>query len=252
MSDATLTLVLDGKDIPLADFTNAASHFCSIVYGLTRHLQAGDVTWYLDELAYGSATMATRGEVASEKVEALNRAYIDVGLALSENEEDRIPSTYRRDAKAIFALLNGQVEEVRFETPDDEVVVRRPDLADELRIQVERHPKAAFGGVMGRIETIARRRGLRFTLYDTVHDKPVSCYLADGYEDIMRNAWGRLAIVEGIVSRDAVTGRPLTVRQVRSVTLIEEGDPLGYKRARGVLAPLGESPQEAIRRMRDA
>jgi hypothetical protein len=33
----------------------------------------------------------------------------------------------------------------------------------------------------------------------------------------MRDAWGRVVVVEGLVTRDAETGRPLEIRQVKNV-----------------------------------
>ena len=101
----------------------------------------------------------------------------------------------------------------------------------------------------GRIETVTRRKGLRFTLYDSLDDKAVSCYLEDGQEKLMRGAWGRRALVEGWVSRDPATGRPLTIRRVSHVELLPDVESGGYRRARGVV-PVGTgglSEAEAIR-----
>jgi hypothetical protein len=112
----------------------------------------------------------------------------------------------------------------------------------------------AFGAVEGRVQTLSSRGGLRFTLYDSLHDRAVSCYLAEGHEDIMRDAWGRLAVVQGLVKRDPRTGRPVTIREVRSVELLGERSPHDYKRARAAI-PLPEGARRAedvIRQLRDA
>jgi hypothetical protein len=104
--------------------------------------------------------------------------------------------------------------------------------------------------VRGRVQTLSSRGRLRFTLYDALYDKAVSCYLAEGQEDIMRDAWGHVALVEGWVTRDPATDRPLSIRGIERVTLLPEGDPHGYRRARG--AVLGrELPEAIIRRLRD-
>lgn len=70
----------------------------------------------------------------------------------------------------------------------------------------------------------------------------------------MRDAWGDLAVVEGIVKRDPRSGRPVTVRQVRAVELLPEVGPEDYKKARGLipLGPDSQVPEEVIRKARDA
>src|SRR5438270_34488 len=102
MSDTTLTLVLEGSDISLDEFVSAATHWRSLVQNLSKQVDAAGVAWILDELSYGSATMATRGDVKSEKVPDLNRAYIDVGLAIERREEHQLHASVQRDASAIF------------------------------------------------------------------------------------------------------------------------------------------------------
>ena len=70
----------------------------------------------------------------------------------------------------------------------------------------------------------------------------------------MRGIWGHLAEVEGMVSRDPVSDRPLSVRQVSSIVVIDEGDQDGFLRARGVVAPSADAPssEAVIRKLRDA
>jgi hypothetical protein len=101
---------------------------------------------------------------------------------------------------------------------------------------------------------LQQRRGLRFVLYDTLHDKAVICYLAPEHEDLMRDAWGRLAEVTGMVTRDPVTDRPRTVRQVTDVRVIEELDRYAFRAARGAIQARPDAPpsEDVIRRVRDA
>ena len=112
----------------------------------------------------------------------------------------------------------------------------------------------AYGGVTGRIQTLSSRGGLRFTLFDTLFDRAVSCYLAEGQEELMRDVWGRMAVVEGLVTRDRVTGRPQVIRGVRRVAIVREADPDAYLASRGVLreGTARRSPEEAIRELRSA
>jgi hypothetical protein len=82
-----------------------------------------------------------------------------------------------------------------------------------------------------------------------LHDRAVSCYLLENQE---REAWGKRAIVEGLVTRDADTGRPTTIRGVSKVHLLSDA-PGNYLDARGIVpVPDGSPlPEDIIRRLRD-
>ena len=112
--------------------------------------------------------------------------------------------------------------------------------------------KPAYGALAGRIQTLTNRATLRFTLFDDLYDRAVSCYIQEGHEDILRAVWGKRAIVEGLISRDPQSGRPLSIRGVSNIRPIpeENGD---YRKARGILPPPegADKPEDIIRRMRD-
>ena len=94
---------------------------------------------------------------------------------------------------------------------------------------------------------------LRFTLYDVNDDKAVSCYLPEGTEseNTMLDLWGKLVEVEGNISRDPDTGRPLTIREIAGVEPIEPG-PTWRDALRAAPGFLGATKSEdIIRRARD-
>ena len=70
----------------------------------------------------------------------------------------------------------------------------------------------------------------------------------------MRDVWGNVAVVEGLVERDPVTGRPAAVRDVQKVTVVREASPDGFLSARGLIRPVEGSPEPevTIRAGRDA
>jgi hypothetical protein len=70
----------------------------------------------------------------------------------------------------------------------------------------------------------------------------------------MRQVWGRRAVVEGIITRDAQTGWPLTITDVQRVSLAPEAKPGAFLRARGALpfSSENEPAEVTIRRLRDA
>lgn len=118
----------------------------------------------------------------------------------------------------------------------------------------ERVKVQAYGAVEGRVQTLTSCRALRFNLFDSLHDRTVSCYLQEGQEGIMREAWGRRASVEGLISREAQSGRPVAIRQISRVKIIGEVEPGSYLHARAVspLRPGDPMPEKTIRRLRNA
>ena len=141
---------------------------------------------------------------------------------------------------------------MRFENGRADVTVRYD--RDAASPDVSGAQTTALGAVEGLVQTLSNRGGLRFILYDLVFDKAVSCYLDPGREDVMIDAWGQRAIVEGDVSRSTADGRPLTIRSVSRVSLVDDPPADSYLRARGAVplrtgAPM---PEETIRKIRDA
>ena len=70
----------------------------------------------------------------------------------------------------------------------------------------------------------------------------------------MREAWGRRATVSGQVTREASTGRPISIRQIMEVRILEEASAGSYREARGAVPwqPGDMLPEDAIRKLRDA
>ena len=127
-------------------------------------------------------------------------------------------------------------------------------MHDKGNNPVQPDTTVAIGAVTGRVQVLSNRGGLRFNMYDTVHDKAVSCYLKQGQEDLMREAWGQRAMVSGEVTRDKATGRPITIRQIMNLEILEETVAGSYHEARGAVPwePGDALPEDVIRRLRDA
>jgi hypothetical protein len=284
MTVDTITIVLDGE-IPFGDFARTINSFYELIKALSDEVGTPDLDWVLDDLQVSSAFATARASSDPKAAEKVAIAYGDVGGALESdtpmNHSDRV----RAAANKVISINDPRVRSVRFETPIREVTVkprreRAPDsiapLADVppypssivqpaplLVPELPPRPLAkltvalppALGGIQGRVQALSNRGGLRFTIYDLLYDKAVGCYVADGKEELLRNMWGKLAIVEGLVTRDPVTGRPLSIRQVRNITPVSELSPdmrFEYTQARGILPNYDLSPEDAIRRIRDA
>ena len=253
MANDTVTLALDGE-VQLEDFANAMVEFRKLVTALTSAVgENTKIEWVLQNLNYSSAIVSARGESANLiAVETIARAYLTVGRSLQAQEGIPYPQRVRRPAESIRNLIDGRITSIRFETGEAEAVIRRNPARPK---GVELLPLVTnYGAVEGAVQTLSNRRGLRFALYDFLYDKAVSCYLSEDREEIMRDAWGRRAIVEGLVSRDPETGRPISIREVSHVEVLTDVPEGAYLRARGLLPFQSgdEYPETRIRRLRDA
>lgn len=259
MADNTVTLVLDG-DVSVAEFAKAIANFNELVAALSHEVGDQPIDWLISDLSYSSALASARGLGSTGAVAAAIAAYADVGAALESGTPLRHSSQVVSAASKLVSISDYRIQRVRMETAERESVipVRKdaalPVASDDASLKIVPKLAPAYGGVQGRIQTLTSRGGLRFTLYDLLNDKAVSCYFEEGKQDKILDMWGKLAVVEGMVSRDPLTGRPLSIRQVSEITPIPEpGGRFDYQDARGVSPSVsGLSAEEAIRRSRDA
>jgi hypothetical protein len=246
----TVTLVLSGE-VTLRDFSIAISRFWGLLSALTSEVvPEAEIEWIIAELSVSSASATARALGTEDSVESTIQAFEQVGIALERSEDIPFSPKVRKEALGLIEIINEKIHSIIFETANLDAIVQRTPGIDTRKLEI---PLEAYGSVEGRVQTLSSRGGLRFTLYDIHHDKAVSCYLMPGYEEIMRDAWGKLARVEGWIRRDPTSGRSLAVRKVKKVTVLSEGAKSDYRQARGV-APTAskETPEDLIRRLRDA
>lgn len=256
MADNTVTLAIDGE-VTLALFAGAVSDLSVLMEHLTTFVvHEADIHWVLDHLDGGSAVVTARAEGA-DMVEArgVTEAYLDIGRALASGQSLDYPEQINSPARNLGALTSERIPVIRFENSEADVIIEHNKKNYDLQAaSLDAPAPSPYGAVEGVVQTFVNRHGLRFTLYDSVFDQAVSCYLESGQEDIMRNAWGRRAIVEGVVNRKADDGRPLSVRRISHVELVADYPPGSYRLARGILPrqPGDAMPEDAIRMVRDA
>ena len=252
MAKNTVTFELGGR-VEVRDLESGIIAFRRLISALTpRKVQ---VVWIVEDLQPGSTVATLRGEANDlSVVEQVVEDYEKVGDVLSRNEELTLYGKQARDAADAIVKLTGTVDYVRFETSGDDYIIYGKGGTGKDKIPANATPSVSIGAVTGRIQTLSNRRGLRFNLYDTVHDKAVACYLSSGQESLMREAWDKRAIVSGRVTRDASTGMPIAIRQIISVEILEEVPRGTYRRARGAVPwqPGYNKPEEVIRQLRDA
>ena len=247
MINNTMTLALNG-DVPIKAFASAIASFNSLVEALSSELGAESVEWFVDDLAKSSAIATVRGESQiPNKVEQVVSGFAQVGRALETGTTIPYSPMVKKHAQAISGILGGHVTSIRFETAEDDITISGLNLARQSA-----GARPAYGAIEGRIQTLTNRSSLRFTLFDSLHDRAVSCYWEEALEHIMHEAWGKRAIVEGLIARDPITGRPTSIRSISNIHFPDDvgGD---YRNARGIVSvPDGApSPEDIIRRLRD-
>ncbi len=245
MSNATIIFEMGGR-VDIKQMDTGISAFRRLIVALTGNSK---VDWVVEDLQPGSAIATVRGECDDPAIaERIVLEFEKIGNALQNKQEIHRNGRIGNATEAI-KRLTASVEYVRFETSESNYIIYHNG-----NTPVEPATTVAIGAVTGRVQVLSNRGGLRFNLYDTVHDRAVSCYLKLGQEELMREAWGQRAMVSGQVTRDAVTGRPITIRQILNVEILEEAAAGSYRDAKGAVPwqPGDMSPEDAIRKLRDA
>lgn len=244
----SVTFRIDGE-LTIETVADAFARFRKVLHALEED-QVAHVRWVLAGLDYGSASITARAEPldddAAAKIPTMTERYLAAGREVSGGVFDQSRPLLRlvRDLTEVA----DEQHRVTLETADDELIFTAPVSGSGGE---GTQATKSLGTVRGRVETLSHRKGFRFTLYELASDRPVSCYLQQDHEDLMRDAWGHIADVTGLVTRDAESGRPLAIRRVTSVDVVMDGDAMGFLRARGAVG--GSEPAEAvIRRIRDA
>jgi hypothetical protein len=252
MADDTLTLRLDGE-VSLTAFRNAIESFADLVDALAEDITPSAViAWVVTHLEAGSAVATIRGQPAADHqvddVARVVHAYAIVGKALESNNVIPYSPRVQEVARKLTDVLHGRVTAIHLQTAKDDATIVQRWTTDALK------PVASYGAVEGRVLTLASRRDITFTVYDTVYDRGVICCVQQGREDDIRRAWRKRVVVEGWVNRDPITGQPASVRDIGTITVLDDETVGGFERARGAAPRRPDAPraEEAIRRVRDA
>lgn len=162
MASETVTLALDGSPT-LNDLSTALNGLLDLLQAIEAELALkSDISWAVDDLSTGSADSTFRGRaLRRDHVTAVSARYLSIGRSLHRGEplgSPRIASATER----IVGVLNGRVPSLRFETADDEVLI----TAARGDFPAPDEPRGAYGGILGRIQTLSNRRSHR-------HPRPV-------------------------------------------------------------------------------
>jgi hypothetical protein len=252
MPDMTLVLALEG-DVRLEQFSEAIDHFHKLLLHLTKEIAADTtIAWNLEDLQYGSAIMAVSGHAAyDEPVLRVISAFETVGHALQESKPIPFSRNVANEAEALTKLISQDIRALRFGTARQEAIIY--GAFDTNRLAFAK-PMTSSGTVKGRVQAINSRGKLRFTLYDAIFDKAVSCYIEENQQHILTDIWDKVVFVTGRVTRQPDSGQPVSVRDITAIDLVRIIEPGSYRQARGILAGItdDEPAEVSIRRLRDA
>ncbi|MCY3748548.1 MAG: hypothetical protein OXG64_04550 [Chloroflexi bacterium] len=116
----------------------------------------------------------------------------------------------------------------------------------DTRLYDSSHPDS-FGSIEGTVEKLAKGHAAKFAVYPDEASRGVPCYLSPEDEARMAGLWRKRVRVEGLLRRDSGTGRPLSIRDVTNIELLEPPatDPADLW---GILPAAGDrKPEELIR-----
>ncbi|HUO09194.1 MAG TPA: hypothetical protein VM008_12880 [Phycisphaerae bacterium] len=253
MTKNAVTIRLDGDEIPLESFAEAVSGWVDQLAALRSELKPNArIDWVVSDLKAGSAICTILGRpeegTSTDDIEDVVSGYEDEWDAFKNGLPSRHSYDVQASTRKIASILNGRVTAIRTAVSGGKEIVISP----QERVGAYKITKGftSFGAVTGKVQTISTRYTHHFLLYDVDDDHKITCYLREGSEDIMREMWGKTAIVEGELYRDSKTGRVVTVRDI---TVVEAAPSHGGWRDAIGIAPGGANainPEEAIRRAR--
>ena len=90
----------------------------------------------------------------------------------------------------------------------------------DTRLNDSSHPDS-FGSIEGTAEKLAKGHAAKFAVHPDEASHGVPCYLSDEAEARMAGLWRKRVRVEGLLRRDSSTGRPLSIRNVTNIEVLE-------------------------------
>ena len=254
MARDTFTFIVEGS-LELSDFTGALQLLINFVQALSAEIAKGTtIRWHIEDLKGGSATTVLRGEgEASDTSEAAEGVVRGIGIAtasLVTGNAFPYSVPVKEEAIALTRAIQKSVTALHLKTDEEEVVLTTPiSEPDEQGLRTH-----ALGSVEGIVQTLRRREGYVFTLYDNLLDRAIRCYLQPEQEHLMLKAWESKRVrVTGRIHRDALTGLAIDIRDIWEVEALPEIAPGSYKNALGILKDDDPTPPEVlVRRLRDA
>lgn len=259
MITKSFTLQLDGI-VTLDHFAAAIDAWRSALVDISNEAGQEHVLGiYIEELTSGSAFVTSNVVFdAEEPAQHFTKDFIKVGIrARGENVVD-FPKSLQNAAnllRKVAATDPGGIT-IASETADI-LILPTGDRTDEHKVSLDQSASSpsveAYGALRGKLQGVSSRSGLKVLIYDNLFDNGVRCSLRKEQLEAVRELLDKLVVIEGLIRRDNISGRPLSISNVWSIQADErDATSQAWLKAFGVLA--GVEPdvpvEESIRKVR--
>ncbi|MEX2162579.1 MAG: hypothetical protein WD751_11810 [Anaerolineales bacterium] len=250
MAKDTITFILHG-DIPLELFSEAIERWSKLVDILSKEVgERTDIEWEIAKLKSSDPTVIVRGR--SPDMPAVEKVVAAQGIvwrALEKKEPIPYSDAVSSRARAITGILNGKISHIEIKTDESSAIVEE-SFFDEGGTEEREY---SFGTVTGYVETITKHNKLRFTIYDLIFNRAVFCQFNDEQKKMVVSVWEKRVRIAGKIYRDTQTGRPIEIRDVTEIELLDDSPPGSFEAASGIIPwrKGDELPEEVIRRIRN-
>jgi hypothetical protein len=226
---AQLTLDLEAGQIPADRFRRAVNSFLDLVDAVSGEIVGGDakIRWVVT-VRGGSAHLSAMPDPliapapAIQVVKAISR-----GMRTVERNARRpkfFSDAALASARELATVADGkQIRSATIRADETEPVVVSKRTVAHVDVILGAHVKD-YGTVEGTLDSLSRRGGPHFAVYDALTDQAIRCYVpAERMEDAWK-AFGRRVAVTGFIRYRKSTGQPLSVEAEDIVVFPAERD----------------------------
>lgn len=250
MTTTNLILRIEGE-VSLEHYAQVVTRFSSLIKEIGASVAGRrDLPWEVVGLTYGSAELvADVLDDAQDVIEQANevvRAYEQVGYSLSEGIDVPFSPAVGEAARLLRNVIDGGITSMVFATNNRRIEVGA--ASDEMGVRP--HVQWAWGAVRGEIGSVSKRPRNQVTVYDSLFDRAVNCYLQETTLTNIDALWksARVEVVGKVHYSDK--GRPLKITDVVSISPLRSSE--AFFQAQGALPWTAEEmPEVVIRRLRD-
>ncbi len=230
MENRNIGIRLEGQDIPVDAFLDAAKSFCGLLSDLDDAVPGGvePLNWRIAGMSLGSANLTIepmpKGESGGDRGDTVIATALS-GLATIE-QEGRRPEHFTDDAlkkaKDLVRGIDGAIDDISLFGNTRGGSVRTLTLTTRTADNVHRllgTAYAAAGSIEGTLETLSIHGGPMFAVYDVMTARRIQCNCDRKTLDRLLTHLGSRVSVKGEL-RFNRRGEPSTVN-------VESFDPLG-------------------------
>lgn len=227
----TIALALKGENITSDKLRDSISAFYDFVTEISAQVSGmrEPVKWIVT-VRHGSVILLNNPVVKEENIDIIEKTVdaLHYGITNLENKTER-PAYFTDKALELLQNLvsvssagSDELTEINIAINRGFHVLTRRATANIDTILGLRYK--SLGSVEGTLQTISERGGLKFTIYDSLDDRPVRCYIPENLRcealDVAAKAFGQRIYVFGMISYDQY-GTPKTI-QVRKLRLFRK------------------------------